>query len=50
MKPQMPWKKPEFSVYSFVRFVPNSDADAFYPEPFGNSIFAFKNLHVYRGT
>lgn len=32
------------------KVVPNSDADAFYPEPFGNSIFAFKNLKVYRGT
>ncbi len=33
-----------------ARVVPGSDADGFYPEPFGNSIFAFKNLYVYRGT
>jgi len=32
------------------KVVPNSDADAFYPEPFGNSIFAFRSLRVYRGT
>ncbi len=32
------------------KVVPNSDADSFYPEVFGNTIFAFKNLYVYRGT
>src|SRR5690606_3022884 len=24
-KPQMPWKKPELIMYSFVRFVPNNE-------------------------
>lgn len=32
------------------KVVPGSDADAFYPEPFGNTIFAFKNLHAFRGA
>lgn len=31
------------------KVVPKSDADAFYPEPFGNTIFAFKDLQVHRG-
>jgi hypothetical protein len=30
--------------------VARSDADALYPEPFGNTLFAFHDLHVYRGT
>jgi hypothetical protein len=32
------------------RVVPKSSADAFYPEVFGNTLFAFHNLHVYHGT
>lgn len=30
--------------------VARSDADALYPEPFGNTLFAFRRLHAYTGT
>lgn len=30
--------------------VAKSSADSFYPEVFGNTLFAFNNLHVYHGT
>lgn len=30
--------------------VARSDADALYPEPFGNTLFAFRKLYVYRGA
>lgn len=30
--------------------VARSDADALYPEPFGNTLFAFRKLHAYTGT